>query len=118
MANKMTKREKFERLLAMAEVKGDKISVEFIEHELELLAKKNSADKKPTKAQEENKGIKDAILDGMEENRFYTITEIMKEIEACKELSNQRVSALVRQLKQDGLVIRKEEKGKAYFTLA
>lgn len=118
MANKMTKREKFERLLAMAEVKGDKISVEFIEHELELLAKKNSADKKPTKAQEENKGIKDAILEGMEENRFYTITEIMKEIEACKELSNQRVSALVRQLKQDGLVIRKEEKGKAYFTLA
>ena len=118
MANKMTKREKFERLLAMAEVKGDKISVEFIEHELELLAKKNSSDKKPTKAQEENKGIKDAILEGMEENRFYTITEIMKEIEACKELSNQRVSALVRQLKQDGLVIRKEEKGKAYFTLA
>jgi hypothetical protein len=118
MTNKMTKREKFERLLAMVEVKGDKISVEFIEHELELLAKKNSADKKPTKAQEENKGIKDAILDGMEENRFYTITEIMKEIEACKELSNQRVSALVRQLKQDGLVIRKEEKGKAYFTLA
>jgi hypothetical protein len=118
MTNKMTKREKFERLLAMVEVKGDKISVEFIEHELELLAKKNSADKKPTKAQEENKGIKDAILEGMEENRFYTITEIMKEIEACKELSNQRVSALVRQLKQDGLVIRKEEKGKAYFTLA
>lgn len=118
MANKMTKREKFERLLAMTEVKNDEISVKFIEHELELLAKKNSADKKPTKAQEENKGIKDAILNGMEENRFYTITEIMKEIGACKELSNQRVSALVRQLKQDGLVVRKEEKGKAYFSLA
>jgi hypothetical protein len=114
----MTKREKFERLLAMAEVKGDKISVEFIEHELELLAKKNSADKKLTKVQEENEGIKKAILEGMEKNRFYTITEIMKEIEACKELSNQRISALVRQLKQDGLVIRKEEKGKAYFSLA
>ena len=54
----------------------------------------------------------------MEENRFYTITEIMKEIDECKDLSNQRVSALVRQLKQDGLVIRKEEKGKAYFSLA
>lgn len=118
MANKMTKREKFERLLAMAQVKEDKISVEFIEHELELLAKKNSSDKKPTKVQEENKGIKDAILDGMEANRFYTITEIMKEIDECKDLSNQRVSALVRQLKQDGLVIRKEEKGKAYFSLA
>ena len=118
MANKMTKREKFERLLAMAEVKGDKISVEFIEHELELLAKKNSSDKKPTKVQEENKGIKEAILEGMEEGKLYTITELMKEIDECKELSNQRVSALVRQLKQDGLVIRKEVKGKAYFSLA
>ena len=43
---------------------------------------------------------------------------MMKEIEACKDLSNQRVSALVRQLKQDGIVVRKEEKGKAYFSLA
>ena len=118
MANKMTKREKFERLLAMAEVSNDKISVEFIEHELELLAKKNSADKKPTKAQEENNEIKNAIVESMESGRFYTITEMLKEFEACKELSNQRVSALVRQLKQDGIVVRKEEKGKAYFSLA
>lgn len=118
MANKMTKREKYERLLAMTEVANDKISVEFIEHELELLAKKNSADKKPTKAQEENIEIKNAIVEGMENGRFYTITEMMKEIDACKELSNQRVSALVRQLKQDGVVVRKEEKGKAYFSLA
>ena len=118
MANKMTKREKYERLLAMTEVANDKISVEFIEHELELLVKKNSADKKPTKAQEENIEIKNAIVEGMEEGKFYTITEMMKEIDACKELSNQRVSALVRQLKQDGVVVRKEEKGKAYFSLA
>lgn len=118
MANKMTKREKYERLLAMTEVANDKISVEFIEHELELLAKKNSVDKKPTKAQEENIEIKNAIVEGMEDGRFYTITEMMKEIDACKELSNQRVSALVRQLKQDGVVVRKEEKGKAYFSLA
>lgn len=118
MANKMTKREKYERLLAMTEVANDKISVDFIEHELELLAKKNSTDKKPTKAQEENIEIKNAIVEGMEDGRFYTITEMMKEIDACKELSNQRVSALVRQLKQDGVVVRKEEKGKAYFSLA
>ena len=118
MANKMTKREKFERLLAMAEVSNDKISVEFIEHELELLAKKNASEKKPTKVQEENNAIKNAIVESMESGRFYTITEMMKEFEACKDLSNQRVSALVRQLKQDGIVARKEEKGKAYFSLA
>jgi DNA-binding transcriptional regulator GbsR (MarR family) len=39
----------------------------------------------------------------------------MKEIPACAELSNQRVSALVRQLVADGSVERTEEKRKAYF---
>jgi DNA-binding transcriptional regulator GbsR (MarR family) len=40
----------------------------------------------------------------------------MKEVEACAELSNQRVSALVRQLVTDGSVERTEEKRKAYFS--
>lgn len=92
--------------------------VEKIEHELELLAKKNSAEKKPTAQQTANDGIKTAIVNGMEVNRLYTVTEIMKEIPECAELSNQRVSALLRQLKDEGLVVRTEDKRKAYFQLA
>ena len=92
--------------------------VEKIEHELELLAKKNSAEKKPTAQQTANDGIKAAIINGMEVNRLYTVTEIMKEIPECAELSNQRVSALLRQLKDEGLVVRTEDKRKAYFQLA
>jgi predicted transcriptional regulator len=63
-----------------------------------------------------NEGIKDAILEAMEEGKKYTITDLMKEVEACAELSNQRVSALVRQLVTDGSVERTEEKRKAYFS--
>jgi hypothetical protein len=92
--------------------------VEKIEHEMELLSKKNSAEKKPTAQQTANGGIKSAIVNGMEVNRLYTVTEIMKEIPECAELSNQRVSALLRQLKDEGLVIRTEDKRKAYFQLA
>lgn len=115
---KITKRERFEALLKIEAVKADSGMVEFIKHELDLLAKKNSAEKKPTAQQVANDGIKDAILDGMADNRLYTITEIQKEIAECAELSNQRVSALVRQLIADGQVVRTEDKRKAYFSKA
>jgi hypothetical protein len=89
-----------------------------IENELTLLAKKNSAEKKPTAQQVANDSVKQAIVDGMEHGVPYTITDIIKSVPACAELTNQRVSALMRQLKDAGVVIRTEDKRKAYFTLA
>lgn len=78
--------------------------------------KKNGAERKPTATQTENVGLKADILDGMESGKAYTISELMKEIPALAELTNQRVSALVRQLKDEGSVTREEIKRKAYFT--
>ena len=115
---KMTKRDYFNQLLTIADVKANEDLVAFIEHELELLAKKNSSEKKPTAVQVANEGIKEAILEGMEVNRLYTITELQKNISACADLSNQRISALVRQLKDEGKVVRTEDNRKAYFSLA
>ena len=115
MNKKMTKRDYFNQLLTIEEVKANPTMVEFIEHELELLAKKNSADRKPTATQKENADIKLAIIEGMATNRVYTITEMIKEIPAISELSNQRVSAIVRQLVADEKVTRMEEKKKAYL---
>ena len=40
----------------------------------------------------------------------------MKQAPACAELSNQKVSALMRQMCADKMATRVEEKGKAYFT--
>lgn len=91
--------------------------VEFIDHELELLNKKNSAEKKPTAQQTANEGIKTAIVEGMEVNRLYTVTEVIKSIPACADMTNQRVSALLRQLVEAGKVKRTEDKRKAYFSL-
>lgn len=115
---KMTKREKFEMLSKLSEVQSNEILRDFIAHEMELLEKKNSAPKKPTAAQVANEAIKTAIVGGMEVNRMYSVTEIIKEIPECADLTNQRVSALLRQLKEDGKVVRTEEKRKAYFSLA
>lgn len=114
---KLTKRDHFTNLLSIADVASNPVLVEFIEHELELLAKKNSSEKKPTAVQIANQGIKEAIFEGMEDNRLYTITELIKEIPACADLTNQRVSSLVRQMYDcaEPTVERIEEKRKAYF---
>ena len=121
MANtkKMTKRDYFNALYTHFQETGrdcGTISADsmmnFIEHELELLEKKNSSEKKPTAQQTANEGIKTAILEGMKPNRLYTITEIQKEIPECAELSNQRVSALIRQMVGNEIV-RTEDKRKA-----
>ena len=116
MTKKITKAQKFEMLLNIAEVKANDTLVEFIEHELELLAKKNSADKKPTAQQTANKAIADAIVNALasEPTRLFTITDIIKTVPECADLTNQRVSAIVRGLLGNG-VERVEEKRKAYF---
>ena len=113
---KMTKRDYFTAILEKYPLTAEEKA--FVEHELELLAKKNASDKKPTAQQTANEGIKTAILDGMTSGRFYTVTEIKKEIPECTELSNQKVSALIRQLKDAGLVVKTEDKRKSYFSLA
>ena len=117
---KMTKRDYFAILKETypKEMHNYDEVIAFIDHEVELLNRKNSSEKKPTAQQTANEVIKAEILETMEPNRLYTITEIQKCVPSCAELSNQRVSALVRQLKDEGKVVRTEDKRKAYFSLA
>ena len=115
---KITKREKFEMLMTIAEVQANPILSEFIERELELLSKKNSAEKKPTEKQTENAGIKEVIVEVLtDEEKGMTISAMQKKCADLAEYSNQKISALVRQMILDGIVEKTEEKGKAYFRL-
>jgi alpha-amylase/alpha-mannosidase (GH57 family) len=115
MANtkKMTKKDYFEQIKRNYALTEDE--VKFIDHEIELLEKKNAADKKPTAQQVANKSTQDAIYEGMESGKLYTITDLIKTIPECADMTNQRVSALVRQMVLDGKVERTEDKRKAYF---
>ena len=117
--NKITKKDKFAMLLKITEVAENPMLVEFINHELELLAKKNSGEtKKPTAQQLANQSIQKAILDFLEETgKAYTITELIKEVPECADLTNQKVSALVRQLKETDFIEKIEDKKKSYFKL-
>lgn len=124
---KLTKRDHFNTLLSIAEVAENPVLVAFIEHELELLDKKNAADRKPTAVQVANEGLREAILDFMEEGKGYTVSDLIKQVPACADLSQSKVSAILRPLllvtakgeaNPDGVLERYEEKGKAYFKLA
>lgn len=114
---KMTKRDYFNSLLSLSEVKADEALVAFINHELELLSKKNSSEKKPTATQIANDSLKVAITNYLSEGGKHTISEMLAEVPALEGMQNQKVSALVRQMIADGVVQRIEEKRKAYFAL-
>jgi hypothetical protein len=99
----------------IGEAKDQVITLEmaltFLDNEIELLSKKNSgsANRKMTPQQETNENLKSAILDSMVAGNGYTITEIMALDDVAEigaeilektgsPLTNQRVSALVRQM--------------------
>lgn len=113
MAKKMTIVEMYDAIMAKAQGVLSKEEIEFLQSRADLVAKKN-ATRKPTKAQEANEGLKAKILEFMCEDLPYTISDIQKGVGIE---TNQKTSALVRQLKESGLVVRTESKGKAYFTL-
>jgi hypothetical protein len=111
---KMTKMQKFEMLANLAEVQANPVLAEFVEHEMELLAKKNSSEKKPTAQQRANANLCDVIVSNMEVGKLYTVTDLQKTIPECAELTNQRISAVLRGM-IGSRIERVEEKRKAYF---
>ena len=117
---KMTKAQKFAMIAALPEVQNNPMLAEFIAHEVDLLTRKNSSDKKPTAKQEANEVIKASILEVMEAdaNRLFSVTELLKVVPGLPEdMTNQRMSALVRQMVDAGQVKRTEDKRKAFFSL-
>lgn len=119
--SKLTKRDYFNILREAYPQTADNYDavIGFIDHELELLSKKNAADKKPTATQVANDGFKTSIKAVMsaEPTRLFTITELIKTVPEITDLTNQRVSAIVRQMVTDGTLDRVEEKRKAYFRI-
>lgn len=111
----MTKRESYTMLREI--VKDNAELVAFIDHELELLDKKNKAPKGPTAKQVENEKYKDIILAEIGDRKM-TVTEMTDTISALKDLSNQRVSAIVKQLVEDNSLVRTVDHRKALFSKA
>ena len=116
MANKITKREVIKMMMNEEVVKANPTYVAYLENELALLNKK-AQNKKATKTQEQNVGIKATILEVLAIIGNGTVTDIQNGNEELSALSNQKVSALVRQLVEAGKVVKTVDKKKSIFSL-
>ena len=115
MSNKTTKTELFNAILNGYDLTAEHKA--FIEHEVELLAKRNARkSEKPTKKQTENEGIKadiTALLSEAEEPM--TATSIGAALPTP--ISAQKASALLKQMVDAGAVVRGTVKRVSYFSL-
>ena len=76
---------------------------------------KKAANRKPTKVQEANVELKEAIVEVLTAEGA-TVSEIMGKADALAGLSNQKVSALLKQLVDEGKAVKVVDKKKALFT--
>lgn len=117
MEKKMVKREVINLMLADANISQNEVYVSFLSHELELLDKRNS-NKKATKTQVENEGTKEVILEVLAKIGKSTVSNLQKSDERLAGLSNQKITSLLRQLKDAGLVDKvSEKKSTLYFVV-
>ena len=103
-------------LRVLAEGAGRTDLVEFCDKEIEKLANRKVTQ---TKNQKDNEVIKEVMLEilaGLDE--AVTITDFIKVDERMAGYSNQKVSALMKQLVDAGKVVKTSEKKKSYFKLA
>lgn len=111
----MTKREMF---AAIREVVIDNAEMTaFIDHEIELLVKKSSAERKPTKVQLENTHFKEVILAYLiEMGTARCIKELQAEIPEISELSNQRVTHLMTALVNENKITKEYVKKTPFYS--
>lgn len=126
MANtKITKTQRFEDLSAL--IHGEPVkygtTIEdadaFIAHEVELLSKKNSGERKETDTQKANAKYRNLIAEYLAvQTEGRTCTEIAKGVPELSDFNNQKVAALMRQMFEAGTVNKATVKGKSLFSLA
>lgn len=117
MANKIKVADKFDGVIALLNGEPTEFTVEqAVEFLLDRKAKhtaKANGERKPTKTQVENEGIKEQIL-------AVLTTEPTPVADICEQVgikSNQKVTALLTQLLTAHAVVRTEVKGKAHYAL-
>lgn len=116
---KMTKKETINLLIDVLmgnkEVEDMQIFVDFLTHERELLEKKSS-NSGQTKTQKENETIKEKIVETLRDlGKYATITEIQNANVELGTYSNQKISALLKQLVDNKEIEKVIDKKKAYF---
>lgn len=118
---KITKREVVEKMLADSNINSNEVYVAYLKNELELL-KKKSENKKATKNQTENIEIKEVIIEVLGRMGKGRAGEIQLAVQATDKekyatLTNQRTSAILKQMIDEGTVVKTVDKKVSTFSL-
>lgn len=118
---KITKREVVEKMLADSNISSNEVYVAYLKNELELL-KKKSENKKATKNQTENVEIKEVIIEVLGRMGKGRAGEIQLAVQATDKekyatLTNQRTSAILKQMIDEGTVVKTVDKKVSTFSL-
>lgn len=124
MEKKLTKKDYFAQLREIVIDRPELVA--FIDHEVELLTRKNSGTTQ-TKTQKENEAVMEMLIDELTKiNKPVTITDLMNTSDTVKTyvlengnpLSNQKISALFKQLVEANRIVKVTDKKKSYFSVA
>ena len=120
---KLTNVKALEMVLEMKEVQSNEALVEKLTTMKAQFEKKNNrtatGDKKPTKTQQENEVLKGYIMEALTLNKTpMTIAQIQAEDIELRDLTNQKMSALLKQLVDSNQVVKTKDKKATLFGLA
>lgn len=111
---KITKAQKYDMLLAIAEVKENEMLVDFINAEKELLAKRNSY---KSKKKSSDTNYAELFKEHLQADVLYTVSDVIKTVPALNGLTTQKVSPICNTLAIDGVLYKQIIKGRPYYSL-
>lgn len=123
MEKKLTKKDYFEMIKGVCADRTD--IVDFCNHEIELLSRKNSKSG-ATKTQKENEIVANMLVEELAKvGKPITITDLMNTSEIVKgytlengnNLTNQKISAIFKQLVENNRIVKVVDKKKSYFSI-
>jgi len=123
MEKRLTKKDYFEMIKGVCADRTD--IVDFCNHEIELLSRKNSKSG-ATKTQKENEIVANMLVEELAKiGKSITITDLMNTSEIVKgytlengnNLTNQKISAIFKQLVENNKIVKVVDKKKSYFSI-
>ena len=123
MEKRLTKKDYFEMIKGVCADRAD--IIDFCNHEIELLSRKNSKSG-ATKTQKENEIVANMLIEELAKvGKPITITDLMNTSEIIKgytlengnNLTNQKISAIFKQLVESQKIVKIVDKKKSYFSI-
>ena len=123
MEKRLTKKDYFEMIKGVCADRTD--IVDFCNHEIELLSRKNSKSG-ATKTQKENEIVANMLVEELAKvGKPITITDLINTSEIIKgytlengnNLTNQKISAIFKQLVESDKIVKVTDKKKSYFSV-